>query len=67
MATAKTTTAAPRAQRAEAAAKKDMYLVLSPLSHVSSAELYQPGDEIELTAAEAEQLLGHTVELKAKA
>lgn len=61
MATAKT----PRAERAEAAAKKATYVVLSPLRHVSSEELYMPGEEIELTAAEAEQLLGHTVQPKA--
>lgn len=65
MATTKTTPPASRAERAEAAAKKATYTVLSPLSHVSSKELYQPGDEIELTAAEAEQLLGHTVQAKA--
>lgn len=44
---------------------KAVYKVLSNLEH--DQVLYAPGDEVELTEAEAAPLLNHTVEAPAKA
>ena len=46
---------------AQAAAKgtSKTYKVISPLNH--DLEDYAPGDQVELTEAEAAPLLGHTV------
>lgn len=54
MATAKKTAAADAA--------KATYVVISPLEH--DQVLYEIGEEVELTDAQAEPLLGHTVRPK---
>jgi len=59
-------TAAPKTPEAQAAkATKKRYVVISPLRH--DGERYAEGDEIELSQAVAEQLLGHTVKEASKA
>lgn len=48
------------ATKAEAAVQA-LYEVVSPLNH--DGESYAIGDQVELTAARAEPLLGHTVKI----
>lgn len=43
-------------------AEKATYVVISPLQH--DKKDYQVDDEVELTEAQAEKLLGHTVKAK---
>lgn len=43
-------------------AEKASYIVTSPLEH--DQVFYKPGEEVELTEAQAEPLLGHTVKPK---
>jgi hypothetical protein len=61
---------ATKSRPAAADEAKATYLVISPLEHgeavagVNTATLYAEGDEVELTAAQAAPLLGHTVKAK---
>lgn len=50
------------AKQREAAASKRLYMVVSPLRTAEGD--YEVGAEVELSEAEAEPLLGHTLQLK---